>query len=351
MAGAKKATAMTESINPEMVVLARESRGMNQKDLSAKTGISVSNISKMENSGLSITPHLEQIMNATGYPETFFYQKVRTVPDNLGYRKRQVVSQKILVPINAQINIIRQHVQFLTRALNLSTPKLPVIDVTSTTTPQLIARQVRKAWKIKDVVIDSLTDLLETHGVAISTFDFNTARVDSRSILTEDSYPLIVHNRNHLGDRQRFTLAHELGHLVMHTLANLNAERDITHEANLFAAELLMPEADIRKDLKETLTIPRLAELKKKWKVSMISILYRADDLGYLTPNQKHYLIRQFNNLNIRRREPVELDVAIEHPKLIRRWIADYRAAKKHTTAQVAAALNLTTSEFIEVYS
>ncbi|MBS1629350.1 MAG: ImmA/IrrE family metallo-endopeptidase [Bacteroidetes bacterium] len=343
---------MATTINPAMLVLARESRGMNQKDLAEKISISVSNISKMENSVLPVPVQaLEQIAGATNYPKEFFFQKADIVPDNLGYRRRQVVSQKILTPINAQVNIIRQNVQFLTRAVNVPLPKLPAVDVSDAVTPQLAAKQVRKSWKIKGAVIDNLIQLLEEHGIAISAFDFNTARVDSRSILTEDNYPIIVYNRNHLGDRQRFTLAHELGHLVMHTFTNLKAEQDITHEANLFAAELLMPETEIRKDLKEALTIPRLAELKRKWKVSMISILYRADDLGYLTPNQKHYLIRQFNNLNIRRREPVELDVAIEQPKLIRRWIAEYKALRKLNTAQVAAALNLNTDEFVQVYS
>lgn len=342
---------MNEKINPAMVVLAREARGMNQKDLAKKTGISASNISKMENSGLSIEPHLEKIANATHFPKEFFYQKSEIIPDNLGYRRRQIVSQKVLSPINAQVNIIRQNVQFLTRELNITLPKIPAFKVSEAMPPQLVAKHIRKTWKIKDVVVGNLVQLLEEHGIAISSFDFNTARVDSRSILTEDNYPVIVYNRNHSGDRQRFTLAHELGHLVMHTFTDLSVDCDITHEANLFAAELLMPETEIRKDLEAALTIPRLAELKKKWKVSMISILYRADDLGYLTPNQKHYLIRQFNNLNIRRREPIELDVAIEQPKLIRRWIAEYKAKRRMNTAQVAAALNLSTNEFVQVYS
>jgi Zn-dependent peptidase ImmA (M78 family) len=90
----------------------------------------------------------------------------------------------------------------------------------------------------------------------------------------------------------------------MHMFANLTAERDITHEANLVAAEFLMPEDDIRQDFAEPITLPRLAELKKKWKASMISLLYRADDLGFITANQKKYLVQQFNNQNIRSASP-----------------------------------------------
>lgn len=335
-----------------MIELARESRGMTQKDLADKIGQSASNISRMEKSVIPVTvAAFEQIAQATGYPKDFFEQKADIIPDNLGYRRRKVVASKLLTPIKAKINIIRQHVQFLTRELNIPAPKLPVIEVTEDATPQSAAKKLRKAWKVKDAVIDNMMQLIEENGIVISTFDFNTARVDSRSILTEDKYPIIIDNKGHLGDRQRFSLAYELGHLVMHTFTDLSADRDIAREANHFAAELLMPETEIRKDFKEILTIPRLAELKKKWKVSMIAILYRADDLGYLTPNQKKYLVQQFNNLNLRRREPMELDVPAETPKLLCRWIADYKAARKLSTAQLAAALKLTTNEFLEVYA
>lgn len=123
-----------------------------------------------------------------------------------------------------------------------------------------------------------------------------------------------------MGDRLRFSLAFQLGHLVMHTYSPVPADREISHEANLFAAELLMPEETIREDFMDGITLPILAQLKRKWKVSMISLLYRADDLGFLTPNQKRYLVQQFNDAKIRRREPVELDVAKNNPASSIKW-------------------------------
>jgi Zn-dependent peptidase ImmA (M78 family) len=137
----------------------------------------------------------------------------------------------------------------------------------------------------------------------------------------------------------------------MHTFFPVALDRNINREANQFAAEFLMPEDEIRPDFERDVTVALLGELKRKWKVSMISLLYRADDLGYVSPNQKRYLIQQFNQLQIRRREPVELDVPIEKPKLLRRWIADFKDKNRFSTAKVAEALHLTTDEFIEVYS
>jgi Zn-dependent peptidase ImmA (M78 family) len=127
--------------------------------------------------------------------------------------------------------------------------------------------------------------------------------------------------------------------------------RDTGHEANLFAAELLMPEPDIRADFEQGISVPILADLKKKWKVSMISLLYRADDLGYLTPYQKKQVLLQFNEMHIRRREPVELDVPLEQPVMLKEWLERLRTEKELDVAQIAAMLHCSENEFSELYN
>jgi Zn-dependent peptidase ImmA (M78 family) len=197
----------------------------------------------------------------------------------------------------------------------------------------------------------NLTKLIEDNRILISTFDFGTERVDGRSILTDDKHPVILTNKIQLGDRQRFTLAYELGHLIMHAFHNPSLGTDVGHEANVFAAEFLMPEKDIISDFKTTITLELLAELKKKWKVSMQALLYRACDLNLLTYNQQRYLIAQFNQLKIRRREPPEFDVPREIPTLLRDLVTKYRSKQKMNITEMAAFFNLTESEFMKMYS
>jgi Zn-dependent peptidase ImmA (M78 family)/DNA-binding Xre family transcriptional regulator len=343
---------MVGNVNPNMIVLARESRGWNQGELAEKIGMSPTNLSKIERNDIGIQKEvLETIADQTNFPLQFFYQPGTILPENLSYRKRETVAQKLITPINAQINIIRKHIQFLTTVLNIHTPALPNVEVTEKQTPEKIAIKLRQLWNIESVIIDDLTRILEDHGIVINTFDFRTERVDSRSILTDEKLPIIFFNKVLLGDRQRFTLAYELGQLIMHTFNVVPSDRDISHEANAFAAEFLMPAKYIKEDFKNGVTIPILGELKRKWKVSMIALLYRADDLGFITPNQKRYLIQQFNQLKIRRREPIELDIPTEQPKLVKRWIADYRAKTKLGVVEMAALLCLNVDEFLELYS
>src|SRR5215210_3675502 len=105
---------MAEIINPAMLTLARESRGWQQTDMAERLGMSISNISRMESDSVAISKRtVEKVAELTKYPISFFYQQGDIIPDNLSYRKRQTVAARVISPIAAQINIMRQHVQLL----------------------------------------------------------------------------------------------------------------------------------------------------------------------------------------------------------------------------------------------
>jgi len=340
-----------EHFNPTMVTLAREARGFTQQDLAERINAQKAFISKIEHGELGVTQKLlRSISKATAYPINFFFQAGSILPMNLSYRKRKKVPAKVITPIEAKINIVRNNIQFLTRTLNKQAPLIPTFKVTTEYTPALIAKQVRQSLNLKKPVIDDLSKVLEEQGIIISCFEFGSERVDSRSILTDDGFPIIFLNKSHLGDRLRFSLAFELGHLVMHTYSPIAPEQEVNHEANLFAAELLMPSEEIKEDFQNGVSLALLAKLKRKWKVSMISLLYRADDLGFLTPNQKRYLVQQFNQAKIRRREPVELDIAKEGPQLIRQMVIELCRKEGIGLPDLSQLLALELEDYLELY-
>jgi Zn-dependent peptidase ImmA (M78 family) len=249
------------------------------------------------------------------------------------------------------MTIYRLQIETITAALNIPAVQLPAFEVTEETTPQEAAQKLRHQWHIPQGPITDLTDISEEQGIVVNMFDFGTARVDSRCLISENGVPIIFMNSSLLGDRQRFSLAYQLGHLIMHTRGDIAWDRDTGHEANLFAAELLMPEKDIRSDFEPGISLPLLGNLKKKWKVSMIALLYRADDLGYVTPQQKKALVQEFNDRQIRRREPVGLDVPTEQPRLLRQWLSRLKSDRRMNTSELAAMLHLQTNEFVALYN
>jgi Zn-dependent peptidase ImmA (M78 family) len=342
---------MNGILNLQMIILAREARALSQAEMASLLGMSATNYSKMERGDIGLpADKVQAIADQTHFPVNLFYQTGTLLPESLGYRRRHNVPQKILTPINAQLNLLRLQVQQLHQWLQIPLVQLPTLPNTATSSPEELAAALKKAWNITTPVLPNLTKLLEEHGILVAAMPWGSQRVDSRLIVTENQQPIIAINKTLLGDRQRFSLAYELGHLLMHSFAPIAADTDIVHEANVFAAALLMPEKEIAKDFEQGVTIPILGELKTKWKVSMISLLYRADDLGFLTPNQKRYLIQQFNQLNIRRREPTELDIPAESPTLLKHYLAQYRSKTKLGTVELATLLGMYIDDFMEWY-
>lgn len=341
-----------------MVILAREVRRISQKELAEKLGTSPAFICKVETDVRTLTVEtLSRMSKFLKFPAGFFYQAGEAyLPMSLNYRKREHVSSKLLNPLEANINLYRLHIEAIADKLKLEEAYVPVVDLQKLGSIEQVAKQLRKFWKMPKGTVENLTELLEQNGIIVISFDFGTERVDSRTIFTKYKQPIIFINKLHHADRQRFSLAYELGHLVMHTGTMPSYDRDISHEANLFAAGFLMPETEIRKDFEKgqgqaSITIPLLGELKRKWKVSMIALLYRSADLGFLTDNQKRYLLQQFNQLKIRRREPMELDFPKEKPKLLRDLITRYKNADRFSVKEMAQSLHLDQEEFISRYA
>ncbi len=338
-----------DKINPQMVILARESRGITQRELASLLDISAGKVCQVEQDAQTFSEEaLNKLCTALNYPESFFFQSGEAyLPTLVNFRKRLTVAQKFIMPIEAQTNVFRLNTEILTKEKPL--PKLDIPEIKDEN-PLEVADRLRTLWNIPDGPVENLVSIMESKGILIGSFDFGTERVDSRTILTSGRHPIVLVNKTLLGDRLRFSLAYELGHILMHLFSPVAPEREIGHEANLFAASLLMQEATIRNDFEGEINISRLGQLKSKWRVSMQALLYRADDLGFLTYNQKRYLLTQFNQLKIRRREPVELDVPIETPVLLSNLMESYRNEKKWSVKQMADKLHLTKEDYIEKY-
>ena len=145
----------------------------------------------------------------------------------------------------------------------------------------------------------------------------------------------------------RFTLCHELGHIIMHQDAMVAP--DMEKQADEFAAEFLMPEIEIRPYLTD-LSLEKLATLKQFWKVSMAALLKRATDLGVITHRQARTLWMQMGKAGYRTREPVELDLPVEKPSLEKEIVDTYIEDMGYTISELGKLLCLSTKEVMNDY-
>jgi Zn-dependent peptidase ImmA (M78 family) len=128
-----------------------------------------------------------------------------------------------------------------------------------------IAALVRAHWLLPAGPLGNLTAALEVAGCIVVHSDMQGSAISGVTVSVAGIPPLILLNKDQPADRMRFTLAHELGHMVLHRFPGPNMER----EANEFASALLMPARDIRGGLSGRLDLRRLAALKADWRVSM----------------------------------------------------------------------------------
>jgi Zn-dependent peptidase ImmA (M78 family) len=130
---------------------------------------------------------------------------------------------------------------------------------------------------------------MENAGIKIKLSKFELNKFFGFSISQSDGGPAIIVNSNEeiSIERQIFTVAHELGHLLLHPNAydpsKTEEGKDEELEADIFAGNFLMPQAAFEKKLKESYGldfIERILHIKRFFGVSYCSILHRLADMG-----------------------------------------------------------------------
>lgn len=292
------------SVNYELIILARETMGFTQADLAKHLFIEQSTISKIEHGLLPPSSEIvSKIADILEYPESFFYQEWKPIRVEGHYRRKINSPVKILKECKAKMTLVEKHLSMLADSLELPKVNYPKWDVTKDGSPTMCAKYVRDFWKIPKGRIENLTQILEDNGIIVIELDFED--MEGFSTFSKDGIPLIFVNKNKPGDRDLFTKAHEAFHLIAHFGNKVAEDRDMEKEATEFASEFLLPEKDIENDLSK-LTIAKLADLKRYWRVSMGAIIMRAKRAGSITQNQYEYLWKQMAILGYKVKEPVQ---------------------------------------------
>jgi len=312
----------------------------------------------MEKGILPITEEiLENIASITNYPLSFFYkQDVKRPISSFYYRKRVVAGpKKNLFQLEAKMDIIRGAIDELLKSVDLPEFNLPNIDLslrsdTSTNFKEKAeeaARKTRDFLKIPSGPIDRMIYHLEKHGIIIFQITPDIEKFDGITLVLDSGQPIIFINKNIPNDRKRFTIAHELGHLVMHIgrfeSLNLDLDRDEEMETNSFASEFCMPAFESIKDLLD-LNFEELGTLKSYWKLSKAAILLKAKQIEAISPEKYKFMIIRLSQRGERKTELGT--VPLDEPTLINRLIDLHLGDLGYTKSELAEILGLTVSDF-----
>ncbi|WP_271401852.1 XRE family transcriptional regulator [Salinicoccus roseus] len=297
-------------------------------ELATKLGVTKQMVSKYEhNNGEPSFEKSLKLFEVLNYPREFFYTAENYEFKNQGtfFRSRLTATQKSKVPANYLVKYAVVVRDFLEEYIEF--PKLQdrdkyeeEIDI------EKVAKLVRKDLNLAQDPIDDIVEVAELLGIMVIQFKYDEEKIDAFSsmcTLNNKDYFVVVTGNKRSFYRQQFSIAHELGHWILHKEYDpqeLNKEeyKLMEKEANNFAAALLLPEDEFKSDLEfNGISIDTFLKLKLKWNVSMAAMIERASQLKLLSVDDKGKLYRKMNYRQWRNPEPYDLEKEVTEPLAI----------------------------------
>lgn len=334
-------------MNPRLLRLARESRGLSQSKLASLAGISQAALSKAENGLVPLSrDRLAAVADALAYPVQIMDwpdEPVGLGPSGFYHRKRSALGSTALQRIEAEVGLFLMQLRRLEASVDITPAhRLPVLDADEYE-PEQAAAKLRASWLLPDGPVLDAVRAVERAGIVVIRRDLVSPKIFGMSVRPPNTLPVIVLNTGQSATRERFTLMHEVGHLVMHQVPDDQGEQ----EANRFAAELLMPASVIGPHL-TGLTLQRAIQLKQYWKTSAAAIIETAHRIGRIDGSRYKSLRVQLAQHNWHREEPAEPER--EEPTLLSAIVNAHRIEFGYSDRELANVVGLWLREFHAEY-
>lgn len=282
---------------------ARKAAGLSLRDLAARVQLTHTAIKKYED-GETVpgSSTLLALGRALGVRSDYFFRPLTVELDAIEYRKRGSLPKKRLEAIeNAVVDQIERRLELENLFPAPPGKAFAPVDllpgiVADPTQIEDAAEAVRQAWNLGFDPIPDLIDLFETQGIRVFRIDLEGTNPEFDGLAAKaGQLPILVVASNWPGDRQRFTLAHELGHLMLagRLAGDLEAER----ACNRFAGAFLAPRPALLQELgphRSSIEPKELALLKEEFGLSMAGLLHRAQELGIVSASWRAGQARQF---------------------------------------------------------
>lgn len=295
----------------------REQQGLSQTELGEKVGVTRQTIAVWERGErLPSFGQISRIADALHVPVDLFI-KPENDAESLTLLFRADDNTALTPALKAQIQLKVEDYVGLEEELN-ETPALPPawpLDHFDEFKAERIARELRDFLGVEDAPLGDVIELLEDKGFKVVVTPLPSS-VSGFSAYTERWGGVIVINSKHAVERQYFTALHELTHLVCHRpdyqSGNVPGARDPREKiANRVAGAILLSRETMERELRgyqhQWLPEPLLINIKRRYSVSMRTILVRAKDLDMISPKQCGQQLGKLNKVYGRDKEPAQL--------------------------------------------
>lgn len=294
----------------------RLARGMSLDDLEAAIDglVSKQALSKYERGKMQpkVTT-LNQIAAALGIKSAQLWGEPTCHVEWIAYRKRTRLGKKEQEQLQSFVaEVLEKRISLLEQMGDAPSLEIPIQDfpVHEPKDAEGAALALRQQWNLGIDPVANLVGVLEDHFIHIIEVDANET-FDGISAVVRDNdknvlSAAIAARRGTPGDRQRFNIAHELGHLALQLGEGVDAEK----AAFRFGAAFLLPAEELRREVGEKLSriqSEQLQYLKWRYGMSIQAILFRLKDLRIITNSYYTQWCVDINKLGWKKREPIEI--------------------------------------------
>ncbi len=277
------------------------------ESLAKELGVSKQMISKYEK-GLSMPDggKLIALANILGVKPDYFFMPATVELSDIKFRKKAKASKKTIEQI--KINILNNMENYLLIEDILAIKSefndpLKNNVVNSIDNVEELALQLRKKWKIGNDPISNIIALFEANEIKVIEIDADDNNAfDGMSGMVNNKFPAVVINKNYNVERKRFTLLHELGHLLL----NIEHFPDKEQEkiCDRFAGAVLLPKDTLLKEVgpvRKRISVTELISFQKRFGLSIGAIMYRLVSLNIISQSKiKSFYIRQNTDANFK---------------------------------------------------
>lgn len=312
------------ALSPKTLKAARIAQSLSLSGLTGRCGISAPTLSRLESGEREATAdEVASLAGALGLPAAALCRPL--VTEQLGlsgfyHRKISRAGAKAVRAIESRCVLdaapLRDLFDMVGPPGNDGLLSIDLDDAKGS--PEMAAHMFRLKWQVPRGTIPDLFALVEAAGCVVIHTDFGVPKVDALYQKAPGLPPIFWVNSTKPLDRVRCSVAHELGHLVLHEDSPVECDR-AEREADAFAAAFLMPRSDFRAECPGRLGVEQLIELKRRWRCSMAALARNAHHVGRITEQQYTNLMIALSKRGWRTCEPFGLTP--ETPTLLARTI------------------------------
>ncbi len=340
-----------EGFRGERLELARDFRGLTQKDLALQIATSSAFISNCE-SYKKLDPSedfVEACAEVLGFSRAFFYARIADPfqEAECSFRHRRTTPEKAKARIRAHATLLGMVVQQLRAHFDFPNVDVPKFEAQDETEVEEAAEETRRHWKLgTEGPIWGVSRVLENAGVLIVRHMVHTTKVDAFSREGETTC-IFLNDEIKSTSRWNFDIGHECGHLVMHKGIHTGDIRTET-QADRFASAFLMPARAFRREFcAAPFSWRHVFTLKSRWHASAAAIVRRAYDLRLMTTAEYRRCNQYLSYKGWTKGEPNE--PSFHEPELLSGALLALGKQVDITLEQLCAELRFTPKTFWDV--